>query len=231
MNHPGRVSVSLLVVGGFLLSACGKPKATPGPEGQRPAVAAGAPSAGEGGGGESKPAATPQTPQTPADIAEGIKALELQDVDLGVKFAPAVCDKNDKPNEWVYRCRIRVEDSKRNGPGLVEIQIYDRDLVFSEMADGFDKTIAAMTKGDRLQTHPDVKVTTKAGVVSHLDVVCGQAQDPVGMGICILEPNPRMMIISGARPASRHVFGNGDMDRAFNITMIILPQLQGLARP
>ena len=241
MTHQGRLLTSLILLGlggALALAGCGKPKATPGPDGIRPAVApAGTPSAGDTGGVasvESKPAAAAPALAarlTPAQIADGIKAIDFHDIDLGVKFAPAVCDTNDKPNDWVVRCRIRVEDSKRDGPGLVEIQMYNRDLVFSEMADGFDKTVDAMTKGSRLATHPDVKVTDRNGVVSHLDILCGQPMDPIGMGMCILEPNPRMMIISAARPASRRSVGTGDMDRAHNVTMTVLVQMKSLAQP
>ena len=174
----------------------------------------------------------PARSMTPAQIAGSIKKIEFEDLTrLGVKFAPAICDQNGQRNGWVVRCRIAVKDSQRNEPGLIEIQMWDRNLVFSEMVDGFERSVAAMTKGSRLSTKPEVKVTAKGGVVTHLDIVCGQAMEPIGLGICILEPNPRMMIIAATHPASRRTVGTGDMDRSFDALMAVVTQMQSLARP
>jgi hypothetical protein len=177
-------------------------------------------------------AQAPARALTPAQIAERIKQIEFEDLTkLGVQFGQASCDQNPQRDGWVVRCRIAVKDSQRNEPGLVEIQMWDRNLVFSEMVDGFEKTVAAMTKGSRLSTKPEVKVTTKEGVVTHLDIVCGQAMEPIGLAMCILEPNPRMMMIAATHPASRRTVGTEDMDRSFGAIMAVLTQMQSIARP
>ncbi len=144
---------------------------------------------------------------SPDQYAQGLMAHqnELAVQGFSVKV-PMDCYKTtDQAANWAIKCRTILNDAKRGGaPGVVDVQLYDHDVTFTdEISPVKQKIVDMQGRDDSLINYkPDLYSQDKQGKETAIQATCHQVQgtknSPVYCGMLV---NPRVFVVSGTVPA------------------------------
>lgn len=144
---------------------------------------------------------------SPDQYAQGLMAHqnELAVQGFSVKV-PMDCYKTtDQAANWAIKCRTILNDAKRGGaPGVVDVQLYDHDVTFTdEIAPVKQKIVDMQGRDDSLINYkPDLYSQDKQGKETAIQATCHQVQgtknSPVYCGMLV---NSRVFVVSGTVPA------------------------------
>ena len=120
------------------------------------------------------------------------------------------CNPPTAGEAWTLRCEAYLNDDQRGGePAMAEIDLYDHDVTLQADDDRLKQHIASFPDTDSISTNPNVTETmAKTGQVVSIFTVCRQAVgSPNSPAYCIVQANPRVIIMSGVHPL--HPYSRG----------------------
>lgn len=223
-----RLAAHLAVIGLLGSAACHK-TAPPTPDAHASERADGDRSSGST---SAPPAAADTGPIDPHAMADEIRAVTFPVGVPGFDFPdPPVCGDAGPNDPWVVRCAVTARDTERHAPALIDIELYDHDLVFEDRKAGLYAMTQAMSTNGINEEAKNFTFTSPDGAVSSIKTICYQPTGPLGSAFYLVLPTPRVLIVTIVKPTIGTDGAHSDCAAAGFLGQIVLASLPARALP
>ncbi len=168
-------------------------------------------------------------PADPHDIAEqlGKTVMPTDNAEFGFPNELS-CSESGPVDPWSFRCGLKADDKSQHAPAILDIEIYDHDLVFAERVEMLKTMTLRLGTEGLVQSNGSLKFN-RDGREIEIPWVCAQPR-PTGPGFCIILPSPRILFVSIAARGDGELLSDDAMDRAINLSTIAMSQMPNWVR-